>query len=101
VLQLLIELQHSILPPGGSQKYFKSKSINPEDIQKPWTEKKDPKKEWHTILPLLSIGFGVALVALTAGKVSVPASNSNTVPPRGLLKRYSGTENLDQRISQR
>ena len=48
----------------GSQKYFKSRRINPEDIQKPWTEKKDPKKKWHTIFPLLGIGLGLGLVAL-------------------------------------
>jgi hypothetical protein len=52
------------LPAVGSQRYFKSRRINPEDIQKPWTEKKDPKKKWHTIFPLLGIGLGIALVAL-------------------------------------
>ena len=33
------------LPAVGSQKYFKSRRINPEDIQKPWLGQKDPKKK--------------------------------------------------------
>jgi hypothetical protein len=52
------------LPAVGSQNNFKSRRINPEEIQKPWLEQKDPKKKWHTIFPLIGIGLGLALVAL-------------------------------------
>jgi hypothetical protein len=68
------------LPAVGSQKYFKSRRINPEDIQKPWTDKKDPKKKWHTIFPLIGIGLGIALVALECWQGLSTVINYNYCP---------------------
>lgn len=68
------------LPAAGSQKYFKSRRINPEDIQKPWTEKKDSKKKWHTIFPLIGIGLGIALVALECWQGLSSVINYNYCP---------------------
>jgi hypothetical protein len=64
VLRLLIKLQPSIFPPSGLKSTLNRDEYIPRTIQKPWTEKKCPKKKWHTIFPLLGVGLGVALVAL-------------------------------------
>ena len=52
------------LPGGGPQRYFRSRRINADEIQKPWLEKKDPRRKWHTIIPVLGISLGVVFVAL-------------------------------------
>lgn len=53
------------LPGTGSKRYFHSRRIDPKtDIQKPWLEKKDPRKKWQTILPLIGVLIGLGLCAL-------------------------------------
>lgn len=55
------------LPTAGAQRYFKSRRIRDvSTIQKPWTEKKDPGRKWHTILPLMGVFIGLCLVGLAA-----------------------------------
>jgi hypothetical protein len=55
------------LHASGAQKYFKSRRIRDvSKIEKPWTEKKDPGKKWHTIFPLIGIFCGLALVGVAA-----------------------------------
>jgi hypothetical protein len=38
--------------------------VSNRNIQKPLTEKKDPKKKWHIIFPILDIGLDVALATM-------------------------------------
>lgn len=45
--------------PG--QRYFHSRRVRKEDIQKPWLEKKDPKEKWVTILPIIGILIGLGI----------------------------------------
>ncbi|KAH7362337.1 gram-negative bacteria-binding protein [Plectosphaerella cucumerina] len=45
--------------PG--QRYFHSRRVRKEDIQKPWLEKKDPKEKWVTILPIVGILIGLGI----------------------------------------
>lgn len=52
------------LPGTGTKRYFHSRRIDPKDIVKPWTEKKDSQKKWHTIIPLIGIVVGLGLAAL-------------------------------------
>lgn len=42
-----------------SQRYFHSRRINPNDIEKPWLEKTDPKEKWVTIMPIMAIVIGL------------------------------------------
>lgn len=52
------------LPGTGTKPYFHSRRIDPKDIVKPWAEKKDSSKKWHTIIPLIGIVIGLGLAAL-------------------------------------
>jgi hypothetical protein len=52
------------LPGTGTKRYFHSRRIDPKDIVKPWAEKKDSSKKWHTIIPLMGIFVGLGLAAL-------------------------------------
>ena len=45
--------------PG--QRYFHSRRVRKEDIQKPWLDKKDPKEKWVTILPIVGILIGLGI----------------------------------------
>ena len=49
---------------SAPQKYFKSRRINKGEIQKPWVERKDPKKKWHTIFPVIGIILGLIFTGL-------------------------------------
>ncbi|KAH7037099.1 concanavalin A-like lectin/glucanase domain-containing protein [Microdochium trichocladiopsis] len=46
-------------PPAP--RYFHSRRVRKEDVEKPWLEKKDPKEKWVTILPCIGLGLGIAL----------------------------------------
>ncbi|KXS99664.1 hypothetical protein AC578_9884 [Pseudocercospora eumusae] len=46
------------IPPP---RYFHSRRINKEEVEKPWLEKKDPKEKWVTIIPIIGIFIGLAL----------------------------------------
>ncbi|KAL2753991.1 glycoside hydrolase family 16 protein [Sodiomyces alcalophilus JCM 7366] len=42
-------------------RYFHSRRIRKEDIQKPWLEKNHPKEKWVTILPVIGILIGLGI----------------------------------------
>lgn len=42
-------------------RYFHSRRINREEVEKPWLEKKDPKEKWVTIIPIIGMVLGIAL----------------------------------------
>jgi hypothetical protein len=42
-------------------RFFHSRRIKKEEIEKPWLEKKDPKQKWATIIPLIGIFIGLGL----------------------------------------
>ena len=44
------------LPP---QKYFHSRRVKKEEIEKPWLEKHDPREKWVTIIPCIGLFFGL------------------------------------------
>ncbi|KAK1487708.1 hypothetical protein CaCOL14_012748 [Colletotrichum acutatum] len=44
-----------------SQRYFHSRRIRKEDIEKPWLDKADPKEKWVTIIPIVGIFIGLAV----------------------------------------
>lgn len=45
-------------------KYFQSRRIkDTSTIEKPWIGIKDPKRKWHTILPIIGVVLGLAMVA--------------------------------------
>lgn len=63
------------LPTVGSQKYFRSRRIkDTTTISKPWMEKTDKQAKWHTIIPVIGVIAGVALVGLSCwqGYMTVP-----------------------------
>lgn len=43
------------------QRYFHSRRVRKEDIQKPWLEKSHPKEKWVTILPIIGILIGLGI----------------------------------------
>ena len=45
-------------------RYFHSRRIRKEDVRKPWTEKKDPREDWVTIIPCVGLLVGLAVCAL-------------------------------------
>lgn len=66
------------LPGTGSKRYFHSRRIDPKtDIQKPWTAKKDPKKKWQTIIPLMGVLIGLGLCALECWQGYTSVINHN------------------------
>ncbi|GKT96618.1 LOW QUALITY PROTEIN: beta-1,3-glucan-binding protein [Colletotrichum tofieldiae] len=44
-----------------SQRYFHSRRIRKEDVEKPWLDKADPKEKWVTIIPIVGIFIGLAV----------------------------------------
>ena len=53
------------VPTAGKTKYFRSRRIQDvSTIAKPWTEVKDTKKKYHTIIPMIGIFLGFCLVGL-------------------------------------
>lgn len=44
-----------------SQRYFHSRRIRKEDVEKPWLDKADPKEKWVTIIPIVGILLGLAI----------------------------------------
>ncbi|TDZ99704.1 Beta-1,3-glucan-binding protein [Colletotrichum sidae] len=44
-----------------SQRYFHSRRIRKEDIEKPWLDKADPKEKWVTIIPIIGILVGLGI----------------------------------------
>ena len=44
-----------------SQRYFRSRRINKDDVQQPWKAKKDPKEKWVTIIPIIGLVLGFCL----------------------------------------
>ncbi|KAK0612458.1 glycoside hydrolase family 16 protein [Bombardia bombarda] len=43
------------------QRYFHSRRVRKDEIEKPWMTKVDPKEKWVTILPLIGIFLGLAI----------------------------------------
>lgn len=41
-----------------SQRYFRSRRINKDDVQQPWKAHKDPREKWVTIIPLIGLALG-------------------------------------------
>lgn len=52
----------SISPPGGDQppKWFHSRRVKKRIAPRTWSDKKDPREKWVTILPILGILLGFA-----------------------------------------
>ena len=46
------------------QQYFRSRRIAADQVEKPWLDKKDPRKKWHTIVPLIGILLGICFTGL-------------------------------------
>ncbi|KAM0281476.1 hypothetical protein ACHAQH_003506 [Verticillium albo-atrum] len=44
-----------------SQRYFHSRRVRKEDIEKPWLQKTHPKEKWVTILPIIGILIGLGI----------------------------------------
>jgi hypothetical protein len=42
-------------------RFFHSRRIKKEDVEKPWLDKKDPKQKWTWIIPLIGIFIGLGL----------------------------------------
>jgi len=58
------------MPPS---RYFHSRRIAKESVEKPWLGKKDPREKWVTIFPILGIliGFGLSGFLIYEGLMSV------------------------------
>jgi hypothetical protein len=54
-------------------RYFHSRRVRKEEVEKPWLDKKDPKEKWVTIIPLIGLllGFGIAGFLVYDGLSSV------------------------------
>ncbi len=48
--------------PRG-QRYFHSRRVKKDEVEKPWLSKADPKEKWVTILPIIGIFVGLAISA--------------------------------------
>ncbi|CAK4031588.1 glycoside hydrolase family 16 [Lecanosticta acicola] len=46
------------MPPP---RYFHSRRINKEEVEKPWLDKKDPREKWLTIIPIVGMVLGIGL----------------------------------------
>jgi len=44
-----------------SQRYFHSRRVRKDEVEKPWLSKVDPKEKWVTILPILGIVIGLGI----------------------------------------
>jgi len=45
----------------GPPRFFHSRRIKKDEIQRPWVGKKDPREKWQWILPVIGIVIGFAL----------------------------------------
>ncbi|KAH8886395.1 concanavalin A-like lectin/glucanase [Thozetella sp. PMI_491] len=45
--------------PG--QRFFHSRRVKKDEVEKPWTKNVDPKEKWVTILPVIGILIGLAI----------------------------------------
>ncbi|KAF2214584.1 glycoside hydrolase family 16 protein [Cercospora zeae-maydis SCOH1-5] len=43
-------------------RYFHSRRVNKNEMEKPWLDKKDPKEKWSTIIPIIGMVVGLGLV---------------------------------------
>jgi len=43
------------------QRFFHSRRINKDEIEKPWLDKKDPREKWVNIIPCFGIALGLAV----------------------------------------
>lgn len=50
------------LQPVQPQRYFHSRRIKKGDVERPWLDRKDPKEKWVTIIPIIGMVVGLALV---------------------------------------
>ncbi len=46
---------------GLSQRYFHSRRVRKGEVEKPWTNQKDPREKWVTIIPLIGLFLGLAI----------------------------------------
>lgn len=46
--------------PRG-QRYFHSRRVKKDEVEKPWLAKTDPKEKWVTILPIIGILVGLGI----------------------------------------
>ena len=44
-----------------SQRYFHSRRVKKNEVEKPWLDKKDPREKWVTIIPIIGIFIGLAI----------------------------------------
>lgn len=60
-----------------AQRYFHSRRVRKGEVEKPWLEKRHPKKKWVTILPIIGIlvGLGISGVLVWDGIRSVVKHN--------------------------
>jgi len=49
-----------VAPP--QQRYFHSRRVKKGEVEKPWLLRKDPKEKWVTIIPIIGILLGVAVI---------------------------------------
>lgn len=62
----------------GTKNDFHSRSIDKtNEIPKPWTSKKDSRKKWHTLLPLIGVFIGICFSALECRQGWKSAINKN------------------------
>lgn len=43
------------------ERYFRSRRINKDEVEKPWLEKKDKAQKWQMIIPLIGLAVGFVL----------------------------------------
>ena len=42
-------------------RYFHSRRVRKEEVEKPWLEHKDPREKWVTIIPVIGMILGLGL----------------------------------------
>ncbi len=47
--------------PPGNPKYFRSRRVKKDEVERPWLAKKDPREKWVTIIPLVGVAIGLAI----------------------------------------
>jgi hypothetical protein len=50
--------------PVVRHRYFASRRVRKEDIQRPWLKRRDPREKWLTIIPCVGILIGFCITAL-------------------------------------
>jgi len=80
------------LPGRGTKNYFHSRRIDKtNEIPNPWTSKKDSRKKWHTLLPLIGVSLAFVSVLWNAGK---DESRSSTKITAYCVKKTSRVDAL-------